>query len=53
MELTSNQLETISEALYSAQRCLYSDLDCICDDEYKNEILSILDEIDKAISILS
>ena len=52
MELTK-QLDIISNALLSAQDYLYNDLDSICDDEYKEEALSILDEINKAIEILA
>jgi hypothetical protein len=52
MELTSKQLDTIYSALISAQRYLYSDLECMCDDDYKEETLAILDEINKAIDIV-
>lgn len=52
MELTPLQLETISNALHHAQSLLYSDFDSICDDEYKEEVLSVLNEIDKAVEIL-
>lgn len=52
MELTSKQLDIISKALLSAQDYLYNDLDCICDDEYKEEAISILEEINKAFEIL-
>lgn len=53
MELTPQQLEIISNALHNVQRLLYSDLDCICDEEYEEETLSIIDEVNKAIEIVT
>ena len=53
MELTSKQLDIVSDALLGAQNYLNNDLDSICDDEYKEEALSILEEINKAIEILA
>ncbi|MBR1521428.1 MAG: hypothetical protein IJ635_09350 [Bacteroidaceae bacterium] len=50
--MTEEQISIISDALASAYNHLYNDLDAICDDDYYEEVQSVLNEIERANEIL-
>lgn len=52
MEISLEQLQTISDALGMAEDYLYNDMDAICDDLYLEECENVLNAIREGNSVV-
>lgn len=51
--ITKEQLESIKECLVDASAFLNNDLDSVCDDDYADEIKSVIDNIERSVEIIN
>lgn len=50
--MTPEQLTKIRDILVSAQNFIYNDMDAMCDSEYQEEAQAIVEQIDRAVSMI-